>query len=280
MLQSQVVLVISWALAVLSALWVLGPLLLFFSPLRRQEIDVQDDPREAEPRGNDRDYERSVAELKAAGFAPVGRTAERFRFFTPLHWVWRSDGGRWFASPDRQVFVALERLAAGHPQTMSASTVFEGGGLLSTSTTPIGTGGGVGARYRRVGIEDRGIAVLLREHGHQVADFSHDTGLRAKAGTLAEMVAESHVLAQPFVARNRFVGLYLFALVYFLPLYQLPGMLDRPHLLPLLMPSLFCGAATLFALIRLLVLPELKRFRWVAIAAPVVAGLLVAFLMA
>jgi hypothetical protein len=280
MLQSQLVLVIAWALAVLASIWVLGPLLLFLSPLRRHEIDVQDDPREAEPRGNDRDYERSVAELKAAGFAPVGKTIERFRFFTPLHWIWRSDGARWFASPDREVFVELERLAAGHPQTLCANTIFDGGGLLATSTAPSGMGGEVGDRYRRVEVEDRGVAALLHEHERHVADFSRDAGLHARAGTLAEMAAETHVLAQPFVTRNRFVGLYLFATIYLLPLHQLIQMSDRPPRLPLLIPGLFCGAAALFALIRLLVLPEFKRFRWVAIAAPAVASLLVYFLMA
>ena len=49
------------------------------------------------------DYDRRFAELKALGFVPAGKTIDRFRFFTPLHWLWVSNGSRWFVSPDRKV---------------------------------------------------------------------------------------------------------------------------------------------------------------------------------
>jgi hypothetical protein len=274
MLQSQLVLVVMWAVAVLAMLWILGPLILFLSPLRRYEVELHDDPLAAEPNGDDRDFARSVAELKAAGFTPAGKTIERIRFFTPLHWLWVSDGSRWFASPDRRVFVSLYRLAAGHPQNMSANTAFEGGGLLSTTTTPAGLGGEVGERYRRVEVEDRGMAALLDEHARQVVDFSRDAGLRAKGATLVEMSAESQVMTLPFITRNRLASAYLVAAVILLPLVSFISMIGRPHQHPVVVPAFFCGLAAVHALFRLLFLPEFRRFRWGAIAVLVAAGLL------
>ncbi len=261
-LQSQVGLVFLWVAAGLASLWVLGPLFLFLSPLRKYDTEVRNDPREVEPRGKDPDYHRRFAELKALGFLPVGKNIERFRFFTPLHWLWISNGSRWFASPDRRVFVELHRLSGGHPQRMSANTTFEGGGLLATSTAPTGMGGEIGERYRRVEIGDETVAALVREHERHVGDFSREVGLRVKPGTLAEMAAETRILSKPFVSRNRFIGLYAIAAIYVMPLWTVIGMMGRARKLLWLPPACLCGAAALFALLRLAVLPEFRRVRW------------------
>jgi hypothetical protein len=151
--------------------------------------------------------------------------------------------------------------------------------LLSTSTTPSGTGGEIGDRYRRVEIEDRGVAALIREHERQVGDFGRDAGLRPKAGTLAEVAEECRILAQPFVIRTRFTSLYFIAAFYVLPLYTLIGMIGRPNRPPVLVPAFICGAAVLFAVIRLVSLPELRRFRWLGIAALMAAGVLFPLLL-
>jgi hypothetical protein len=266
MLQSSLVLVALWVVAGLAALWILGPLFLFLSPLRKYEFDVLDDPREAEPRGDDRDYERRVAELKAAGFTPVGKVIERFRFFTPLHWIWVSQGSRTFASPNREIFVDIYRFGGGHPWQMSAKTVFEGGGLLATSTASAGLGGEIGERYRRVETEDRGPVALVREHERHLAEFSREAGLRAKAGSLAEIAAETRVLSEPYVTRMRFAGLYMVASIYVMPVFGMVGVVTRTHRPLWLLPALLCGSAVFFAGCRLTVLPEFRRFRWLRVA--------------
>jgi hypothetical protein len=263
-LQSQVGLVVLWSAAALASLWVLGPLFLFLSPLRTYETEVRDDPRETEPSGKDPDYDGRYAELNALGFVPIGKTRERFRFFTPLHWLRLWNGCRWFASPDGRVYVEIHRLASGHPQRMSANTIFEGGGLLATSTTATGMGGEIGERYRRVEIGGENVAELVREHWRHVADFSHDAGLRVKAGTLAELAAELRVLTEPFVSHNRFVGLYAIASIYVMPVWVVISKMGRAHKLPWLPPACLCGLAALFALVRLTVLPEFRRVRWLA----------------
>jgi hypothetical protein len=277
-LQSQVGLVALWTAAGLALLWVLGPLFLFLSPLRKYDTEVSDDPREVEPGGKDPEYDRRFAELKALGFVPVGKTRERFRFFTPLHWRWISDGTRWFASPDRRVYVEIHRLGGGHPQRMSANTTFEGGGLLATSTAPTGMGGEVGERYRRVELGVETVAELVREHERHVSDFSRDVGLRVKPGTLAEMAVETRMISKPFVSRNRFIGLYAIAAIYVMPLWTVIGMMGRARKLLWLPPACLCGAAALFALLRLAVLPEFRRVRWLAYVGLMALALGVPFL--
>jgi hypothetical protein len=271
-MQSQLVVVALWVIAGLASIWILGPLVLFLTPLRTFDTDVRDDAREAEPRGNDPEYDRCVAELKARGFAPIGKTVERVRFFSPLHWRWVSNGSRWFSSPDRKVYVEIYRLAAGHPQRMSANTLFEGGGMLTTSTAATGMSGEIGERHRRVEIGDEGVDQLVRQHERHVADFSREAGLRATAGTLAQVGAESRTMTQPFVSRGRFAGLYAIAAIYAMPLYSGIRMLGRVNRVPWLPPAALCVAAILFALFRLMALPEYKRIRWVALVGLIALG--------
>jgi hypothetical protein len=265
-LQSQVGLLALWAVAGLTALWILGPMVLFLSPWRKLSKDIFDDPRQADAPTNDADFQRRIAELKALGFVPVGKTRERFRFFTPLHWnrVW--NGCRWFASPDRRVFVEMHRLANGFPQRMGANTTFEGGGLLVTTTAPSGMGGEVGERYRRVEVGSQSVADLVREHEGNVSEFSREAGLRVKAGTLSEMAAENIVITLPFVGRHRLAGLYAIAAMYLIPLWGLIRSIFRPHRVSWLPPLMLCCIAGLFAVVRLTALPEYRRIRWFALA--------------
>jgi hypothetical protein len=266
-LHSQIGLVVLWMAAGLSALWILGPMILFLSPLRKLTKDVFGDPRLAEDPGNDADFARRIAELKALGFAPVGKTRERCRFFTPLHWnrVW--NGCRWFASPDRKVFVEIHRLASGHPQRMTANTTFEGGGLLVTATAPLGMGGEIGERYRRVEVGNESVAELVREHERHVSDFSREAGLRVKAATVSDIATEESVMAKPFLARHRLAWLYAIPLIYFMPLFSMVGVIGPTHRNAWPPPLMLCGMAVLFAVIRLTVLPEFRRVRWIAFAA-------------
>jgi hypothetical protein len=279
MMHSQVVLVALWAAAALTSVWVLGPMLLFLSPLRRHDSDAFDDPREVEPSGKDPDFDRSSAELKALGFVPVGKTVERFRFFTPLHWRWVSNGTRWFASPDRKVYVAINRLSPGHPQRMSADTTFEGGGLLTTSTTPTGMGGEIGERHRRVEVGSESAGELVREHERQVKDFSRDADLRVKPATLADMAAETLVMSRPFVARGRVAPLYFIAMIYLVPFWSVIYALGRSHHVSWVPAASLCVAAGLFALVRLVALPEYRGFRWLGFVGLVAFGFLFPVLM-
>ena len=171
------------------------------------------------------------------------------------------------------MYVEIHRLSGGHPQQMGANTIFEGGGLLNTSTAPTGMGGEIGERYRRVEIGDVNVSELVREHQRHVAEFSRDVGLRVKAGTLTEVAAETSILSKPFVARSRFVGLYVTAAILVMPAWGVIGSLGRPHSVPGLLPAMLCGLVILFALFRLLVLPEFRRVRWLGLAGLLALGM-------
>jgi hypothetical protein len=264
--QSQVGLLVLWAAAGVTALWILGPMVLFLTPLRTYDTDMRDDPREADPRGKDSEYDRRFAELTARGFVPIGKTVERFRFFTPLHWRYVTSGSRWLASPDRRVLLEIYRLAAGHPMRMCANTIFEGGGLLATSTAPTGVGSEIGERYRRVEVSGDSVDEFLREHERHVSEFSREVGLRVKAATLAEVAAETRILSRPFVTRARLAGPYAFAMIYLMPAWGVLSTAGHAHRVRWLPPAMLCGAALLFAIIRVTVLPEYRRFRWLAFA--------------
>jgi hypothetical protein len=165
------------------------------------------------------------------------------------------------------VFVEIHRLAAGHPQRMNANTTFEGGGLLVTATAPTGIGGEIGERYRRVEVASETIDALVREHERHVSDFSREAGLRVKAATLSDMATETAIMAKPFVARHRLAMLYAPAMIYLMPLWAAIGTVRRAHRLPWLPPAMLCGIALLFAIVRLVVLPEYRRIRWLGFAA-------------
>lgn len=279
LLQSHVALVALWTVATLASIWVLGPLLLFLSPLRTFETEVREAPREAEPRGHDPDYERQFAELRVRGFQPVGKTVESAHFFTPMHWRWVSRGTRWLASSDRKVYVGISRLG-DHPQRLSAETIFEGGGVLVTSTAPSGLDDQFAERYRRIEVSYAGPDEFIAEHGQNVSNFSREVGLRAKAATLAEVAAELAILTKPYVVRQRLAKLYLPAAVFLLPLWSLLPMLGRPHVPPWLPPAGLCVSAALFALIRLTALPEFRRvYRWSAMAGLMIFALLLPMLL-
>ncbi len=273
-LQSHVGLVALWGAAILASLWVVGPLLLFPSPLRSAAIEVRDDPREAEPRKREPEYERRFAELRARGFQPVGKTTESVRFFTPLHWRWVANGTRWLASPDRKLYVGISRIG-DRPQRLNAATIFEGSGMLMTSTTPANFAADLGERYRRVEIGQQGPDELITEHDRNVGDFSREVGLHAHAATLAQIAAELAVITKPYIVRRRLAKLYVPAMVFLLPLQSLVPMIHRGRVPPWLPPTSLCLLATLFALARVLVLPEFRRVpRRLALAGMLGYGLL------
>jgi hypothetical protein len=270
-LQSQAALIALWVVAGLTMVWIVGPLLLFLSPLRKHTIAVREDPTATQPDGKDADYARCFAELTARGFVPLGKTIERCPFLTPLHWRWISSGSRWLASPDGRVHVALHRLAAGHPLRISAHTTFEGGGLLVTSTTATGLGGEIGERYRRVEVGNEGPAEVVHQHERHVDEFCRVTGLRARPATLAEIAPESIAIDKPFTARHRLASTYAIAFVYLMPVWSLLTA-TRAHRASLVVPIGLCMAALLFATLRIIALPEFRRFRWVGFIALMLLG--------
>ena len=106
-LQSQVGLVTLWAAAGLATLGLSGLCPRSSRPSGSTTPKCAMTRARSNPAANIPTTTVVFAELKALGFVPIGKTRERFRFFTPLHWLWLSNGCRWFASPDRRVHVEI-----------------------------------------------------------------------------------------------------------------------------------------------------------------------------
>jgi hypothetical protein len=241
-----------WVPVIAGLVWMLAPLLLFWSPLR----EVEKRPLALVPLLADPEQEQRVDEFRARGFRPVGWMRERCWFFTPLHWVFTSNPEAWLASADGKVHVNVYRSPLGHrPIRVAAYTAFAGGGLLATGTAPATDTSGVGQRHRFVEIRDRGLDDLIAAHQQNVRDFCEQRGLRERAASLADVAAEWPALVAPFAARARFLLLYPVALVGALP--ALAALWPLPlRAAPVVHASLCLLAVALFAHLRTSVLPE------------------------
>jgi hypothetical protein len=202
--------------AVAMAIWILGPVVAFFLGRQRFDVDVYAEPPLARPYPEDEDGSRAYRAFVDLGFQPVGWTSEHARFFSPLHWRWRSvQGARWLASPDGRTFVDLYRVVEDEPVRMAATTLFEGGGSWSThypgsglETPPIGNHG-------RVEVRGVGPAALLEKHAEHVESFRRERGLVIKAATLAEVAAASLEHSRAQLAKMKLGGVAGLPLVGF-----------------------------------------------------------------
>jgi hypothetical protein len=118
-----------WVPAALGLIWMLGPLVLFWSPLRRQERRPLPDP----PPVDDPELARRIDEYRARGLELSGWVRSRCWFFTPVHWRFSPQPEAWLTSADGKTHVALYRPSlAERPTSTCAWTAFEGAGPLST----------------------------------------------------------------------------------------------------------------------------------------------------
>ncbi len=257
LLHSPLVVAALWVVAGLVTIWVLGPavgFLLWRGPLRTA---ISENPAEAEPRGDDRAYDDQVARWVAMGFRPLGRTVESMRFMTPLHWHWRSDGSRMWASPANDTFVSFSRIAGAEPLRTSALTIFEGGGLVQTASPGVGLEFDYGAVGRRVETGAADPATLLAKHRETVASFARTQAKVVKPATLAEVVAEDEALSQRAVTRSTVAGTYSILLIFVLPLFGVFQAPQRPgSALSGIRPVAICAFALMFAVIRWATLPN------------------------
>jgi len=94
-----------YALAIVAAVAVLTPVLMVCLRLTWLAVHVVPEV-DAEPNGDDRDYERRYRQFAELGFQPAGATRETCWFISPFDWYWRShDHHRWMATPDGEARV-------------------------------------------------------------------------------------------------------------------------------------------------------------------------------
>ena len=189
-------------------IWILGPSVGFLWKGPQLEVDVHPEAMLAKPYPEDADGLRRYHEFIELGMEPLGSTWEHARFFTPIHWRWRSlQGLRWLVSPDARTFVHLNRLVEDEPVRFGAVTVFEGGGTWHTSYP------GVAGELPRVeghghlSVRCVGPAGLLEKHAEHVEAFGREHGLTVKAATLQELAAASLAYERAVLPKMGLAGL-------------------------------------------------------------------------
>jgi len=248
---------IAWVIALAGAVWILGPGVMFALGRRRFTYDLNEDPTAAEPRDGDAVYQGYYQQLYALGYRPVGRAVETITYFSPMHWRWQSNGSRLMQSPDRKTTVAFYRVA-NHPLRFSATTLFEGGGALSTVYTAMKQNPRLKGNYRYIELLKTEPAELVEEHAANVADFVERRGLTVKRGTLRDFCDESLELDRRVIPMTFGIAMY----VMVLSLYGMPAAMAliparaRFNFEPWLHPAfVLCGATILFAAMKFAVLP-------------------------
>jgi hypothetical protein len=100
-----------WAIAVVAAVAILLPALLFAIAPARLRKRVEAKSALAEPPTGDPDYQRRFRQFAALGFRPLGRTFGTCWFMSPIKPYWRSlQGERWLADREHLTFVSFHRL--------------------------------------------------------------------------------------------------------------------------------------------------------------------------
>jgi hypothetical protein len=244
--------------AVLAAgvIWAVGPLLLFFAPFRRFRTTASGDEPDTALRAADPDVQKRLAEVRARGFHPAGRIVDHCWFFTPLHWHFAAPTEHHVASADGTVHIGANRLG-DHPVRLAAHTVFEGGGMFTTSTAPAVAMGQLPDRFRRVQIGDHGPDDLLTEHDRNVRAFCEERGLRIKSPSLDDVATQMESHSAPFVRREAFAPLYSVPLLALVP-FAYP-LLTTHRASPTLLTALGFMSVALFASLRVRTLPEYRR---------------------
>ncbi len=254
-LQAPGVQVLLWIAAVLATIWIMAPSVMIALGRRRFDVDVSENPLDAEPRGDDPVYEDRFRQLAAQGYRAVGKTVERAQFFSPLHWRWRGNGSRYMAAPDGKTFVSFYRVAGANPLKTDGRDDFRwwrhgrdqhtAGRSLAPppSTAPTATTAGPS-------VSDMDPIDLLAAHAKRVDAFSRKRGLSVQAATLREVAKESLELGRRVTARQNIVGFVMLAGLFLVPVVEMlasssPGGRD-----PWFVPVGICLTAALFAVIR------------------------------
>ena len=256
-MDSRVLHGVAWVIAAAGAVWILGPGVMFALGRRRWTYELSEDPTLAEPRDGDAVYRRYYDQLYALGYRPVGKSVDTIKYFSPLHWRWQGGGSRLMQSPDRKTTIAFYRVA-NHPLRFSATTLFEGGGALSTVYTAMKQNPRPKGNYRYIELLKTEPAELVEEHAANVADFAERRDLKVKRATLREFCEENIELGRRVIPIAFGLAMYMMVLA----LYAAPA---AAALLPSrsrfnfdawLHPAyVICGATFLFAVMKFAILP-------------------------
>jgi hypothetical protein len=253
-----------YATAIAGLVWVLTPAIAFSLGLIRLRSDVNPNPAGAEPKGDDPDYERRFRQFESLGFRAAGTSRESCWFMNPHRWRWKQHGeNRWMASPDGKVMIAFHRHIAIEPVRFSASSIFEGGGMVKTVCPGVGLARDSESflRVEHLNIEPED---LVTRHQQHVDGFSQRRRRRAMPATVAEVTAEEIIHDRRELSRmgrSSYNDILLFFLL--------------PALFPPLPSRLVgagwhraaigvCAGAAITALVRLVFIPAMRSRRVMA----------------
>jgi hypothetical protein len=262
-----------WAIAILASAAILLPALLFaIAPVRLRER-IEADPALAEPPPDDPDYQLRFRQFAALGFRPLGRTFQTCWFMSPVRLYWRSlQGERWLADRERLTFVSFHRLVRREPVRFGVVSYLPGGGLART-TCP-GVMGRIvddeDALYWRTELRNVEPEQLLRRHEASLAAISARRKLSPKRMTLEEISATELFHAKRLVGRSgrsgyslifaAFVGPVLLSAFY--ACFVTPALMGHARSglrSPLHLTLTICIGASLFAFVRLVMMPLNRR---------------------
>lgn len=243
-----------WAVAIVAGVWALVPALVFPFYPRKFENEVIEDLREAEPRGDDSAYEDWFTELAALGFVPVGKMRLSARFFSPLHWRWRSHGTRVLALRDGTISAHLHRVAGTNPLRVSLITTFHEGGVIDTATPGVGVIVNRG-NDQRSEIKHADAATLVERHQQEVARLASARSLTVKRATFREMAADCLAYEQRMVPRSKMAGAYLVFAFVAMALWSALNDVELADAQAWWPPVLLCCAVLGFVVCRWAILP-------------------------
>ncbi len=248
-------------IAALAAAAILLPPLLFklASPRLAERVDA--DPALARPRSGDDDAEKRYGQFTALGFRPFGRTIESCWFMSPIKLYWRSlEGERWLASENRRTFVSFHRLLREEPVRFSVVSYFDGRGVLRSACPGAGLLSDEANAFWRT--EDRGVEPeqLLDRHQRDLEALHARRGLEPRAMTLTEIAEAERIHGRRVITKAGEVS-YGLIHVYFVAPTVLLSLYSFVTSTPHDMATVICIGAIPFGVIRLIVIPLMRRRR-------------------
>jgi len=248
-------------IAVLATAAILLPSLLFKLARPRLAEHVDAEPALARPRSGDVDGEKRYGQFTALGFRPFGRTIESCWFMSPIKLYWRSlEGERWLTSEDRRTFVSFHRLLREEPVRFSVVSYFDGGGVMRSACPGAGLLSDEANAFWRT--ENRGVEPeqLLDRHQRDLEALHRRRGLEPRAMTLAEIAEAERTHGTRVIAKAGQVS-YGLINVYFVTPTVLLSLFSVASRAPHNLATAICIGAIPFGVIRLIVIPFLRRRR-------------------
>jgi hypothetical protein len=189
MLDRQIVDTVLLVVAILGAVWVLTPVVMFATGQTRFRILVSEQPDAAEPTDDDADYVRRYQQFRELGFRPVGTTIETCWFINPIKWYRKSLRPlRWLATPDGRYLASFHRLIPTEPVRFGIVTLLSEEGMVRTTCPGVGRHRLEGHRLR-IEVPNVEPAELFAQHQEHVASFCQAHGLAVRSATLRDAAA-------------------------------------------------------------------------------------------